>query len=111
MIDPKKLKKLRFWVDENSVKQADENFLKGIKHIKERHYTEAIKWFQLSECPESPLIIAALAFKVGDEFLFEEYIDEPFVKKCGGNIYLVYDDNKIPLTKENLLKLKETLGS
>ncbi|WP_297453975.1 hypothetical protein [Persephonella sp.] len=111
MIDPKKLKKLRFEIDEKDIKQVDENFLKGIKHIKERHYTEAIKWLQLSECPESPLIIAALAFKVGDEFLFEEYIEEPFVKKCGVNIYLIYDNNKIPLAKENLLNLKEKLSS
>ncbi|WP_029520697.1 hypothetical protein [Persephonella sp. IF05-L8] len=109
MIDPQKLKKLKFLVDENSIKQADENFLKGIRHIKERHYTEAIKWFQLSECPESPLIIAALAFKVGDDFLFEEYIKEPFNLKCSGNIYLSYENEKIPLTKENLLKLRESL--
>ena len=50
------------------------NFFRGCKHILERHYTEAIKWFQLADnFEESILLILFCSLKVKDSFLFNEY--------------------------------------
>ncbi len=51
-------------------------FLRGCKHITERHYTEAIKRFQLAKIPDSTLMILAVSFKIADKFLFNEYLNE-----------------------------------
>ncbi len=62
----------------NVIKDKNEiNFFRGCKHILEKHYTEAIKWFQLTDdYPESVLLILILSIKLGDNFLFNEYYSE-----------------------------------
>ncbi|WP_028950991.1 hypothetical protein [Sulfurihydrogenibium subterraneum] len=57
-------------------------FLRGIIHILENHFSEAIKRFQLVECDESVLLILACSYKTRDEFVFQEYKHKQF-KECG----------------------------
>ncbi|HHG74392.1 MAG TPA: hypothetical protein ENK22_05045 [Persephonella sp.] len=128
MVDPSKLKKLQILLKkEGKVLSADEieniseklkeenlkNFAIGLKHITERHFTEAIKWFQLSDCKDAPLIIALLSLKVGDTFLFEEYINEKSEKDCLEkleiDIFCKLSDREIILTKDNLHKITDLL--
>ncbi len=89
------------------------NFLTGLKHITEKHFTEAIKWFQLSDCKDVPLIIALLSLKVGDTFLYEEYINEPYENECLKrleiDIYCKLSDKEILLTKNNLKQIIDLL--
>jgi len=58
-------------------------FFRGCKHTFEKHYTEAIKNFQLSDTKDSLLMIVLSAFKLVDEFLMKEYSKE--LKKYKGN--------------------------
>ena len=68
---------------EELIKTSDntslKNFFRGCKHIVERHYTEAIKWFQLADSfEESILLILFCSIKVKDSFLYSEYEKENF---------------------------------
>ncbi len=58
-------------------------FFRGCKHTLEKHYTEAIKNFQLSDTKDSLLMIVLSAFKLVDNFLMKEYTEE--LKKHKGN--------------------------
>ncbi|SNZ07760.1 hypothetical protein SAMN06265182_1005 [Persephonella hydrogeniphila] len=128
MVNPTKLKKLKIVLEKNNTSlKAEEieeilqheknedlkNFLTGLKHISERHYTEAIKWLQLSNCKDASALIALLAFKVGDMFLYEEYANEKVEKDCikqlNISIYLSTDTKKIPFSIENIKKLPEII--
>jgi len=128
MVDPRYLKKLKILILENGLpvsperleklasktaNTSEKNFLTGLKHITEKHYAEAIKWLQLSECRDSPLIIALLAFKLADEFLFDEYINEKFSEDClrklGFKIRIEVEGERLDLSHENLKTLKEKL--
>jgi len=51
-------------------------FLRGCKHITERHYTEAIKRFQLSNSDDAKILLLSCCFKIADKFLFDEYYTE-----------------------------------
>ncbi|WP_457627216.1 hypothetical protein, partial [Persephonella sp.] len=68
----------------------------------------------LSECRDSPLIIALLAFKLADEFLFEEYINEKSsedcLKKLGFEISIEIKDKKFSLSAESLKILMKELN-
>ncbi|WP_457626821.1 hypothetical protein [Persephonella sp.] len=129
MVDPKKLRKLKIEVlkekkavlpeeleklAEKISDSSDRNFIIGLKHIAEKHYTEAIKWLQLSECRDSPLIIALLAFKLADEFLFEEYFNEKSSEDClkelGFEISIEIKDKKFSLSAESLKILMKELN-
>jgi len=57
-------------------------FLRGVIHILENHYLEAIKRFQLVDCDEAVKLILACSYKTRDEFVFQEYKDKQF-KECG----------------------------
>ncbi|WP_457625561.1 hypothetical protein [Persephonella sp.] len=126
MVDPSKLKKLKIVLEKDddllSIEKIEElikrekeeslkNFFIGLKHIIERHYTEAIKWFQLSDCRDSTALIALLAFKVGDMFLYEEYsqetAEEDCLKKQNISVYLTVDSRKIPFSIKEIKKLPE----
>lgn len=48
-------------------------FLRGVKHILENHYTEAIKRFQLVDDGDARLLILSCAYKIQDRYIFEEY--------------------------------------
>jgi hypothetical protein len=52
-------------------------FLRGCLHTTERHYTEAIKRFQLSNSDDARLLLLACCLKVADRFLFDEFYKEP----------------------------------
>ncbi len=89
------------------------NFLRGCKHILERHYTEAIKWFQLADSfDESILLILFSSLKIKDSFLYEEYKTD----KLGNfkifkfyNFYpfIVIDNKEIALDLQMLNRLEE----
>ncbi|RMA97578.1 hypothetical protein [Hydrogenothermus marinus] len=83
-------------------------FLRGCKHITERHYTEAIKRFQLSSSEDAKLLILLSAFKTGDKFLFDEYYKDNFsdfvyFTKYKFYPYLIIEDKKY-IADNNLLK-------
>ncbi|WP_457640249.1 hypothetical protein [Persephonella sp.] len=97
MIDPKKLRGIKVILERNGKQLSEEeierllesaeslsekNFITGLKHIAERHYTEAIKWLQLSDCKDAPMIVAVLSFKLGDLFLYEEYASQASQIDC-----------------------------
>jgi len=128
MVDTSKLKRLKIILkkegktlshyDVEKLSQAIKeiglkNFVTGLKHITENHFTEAVKWFQLSDCRDAPLIIALLSLKVGDTFMFEEYKNEKSEKDClnklGVDVYCRLSDKEILLTKENLNKIADLL--
>lgn len=128
MVDPSKLKRLQILlkkegrtlspeeiekISEKLKEESLKNFATGLKHITERHFTEAIKWFQLSDCKETPLIIALLSLKVGDTFLFGEYMNEKSEKDCLEkleiDIFCKLSDREIILTKDNLHKITDLL--
>lgn len=74
----KEINKDYFEILINNTKDKNEiNFFRGCKHILEKHYTEAIKWFQLTDnYQEAVLLILILSIKLGDSFLFDEYYSE-----------------------------------
>jgi len=57
----------------NSVEPKEKWFYRGLKHMYENHYTEAIKWFQLVNDGLSRYLIYLIAFKLKDEFIMQEY--------------------------------------
>jgi len=89
------------------------NFFRGCKHILERHYTEAIKWFQLADSfDESILLILFSSLKVKDSFLYEEYQtdklgDFKLFKVYNFYPFVVIDNKEIALDLQTLNRLKE----
>jgi hypothetical protein len=86
------------------------NFLRGCKHILEKHYTEAIKWFQLAdEFNDSILLILFLSLKLGDVFLFKEYFTENlevgdiFFKEIDIKPFIEYE-NELNVLDMNFIK-------
>jgi hypothetical protein len=87
-------------------------FLRGCKQVAERHYTEAIKRFQLSKSDDARLMILASTFKVADKFLFEEYYTENlsnfiYFTKYEFYPYFVIEKEKYKINQEFIKKLKE----
>ncbi|MBK3331987.1 hypothetical protein GWK41_02760 [Persephonella atlantica] len=128
MIQPEKLKKLKIFLQKNGkiLKTADiqqiidqtedtdlKNFFIALKHITERHYTEAVKWLQLSQCKDANMIISLLSLKVGDFFLYEEYLKEETSEDClkKENIQIIIEFGEIrkKLDTETLKSLPEIL--
>jgi len=96
---------------------AKKNFLRGCKHTTERHYTEAIKWFQLAdEYNDSVLLILFLSLKLDDTFLFNEYFTENlecgdiFSKEVEFKPFVKWNNDIKPLDFNLILYLKESLG-
>ena len=95
----------------------DKWFLRGYKHITERHYAEAIKRFQLSKNVDSIMMILAISFKIADKFLFEEYYKEiqgvekfgELFNKFGIKPFIKIDEKDYQLDLELIKKLKEAL--
>ena len=128
MFEPSKLKKIKFEILRNgeristenieklitSTKDDDlKNFLTGMKHLMEKHYSEAIKWFQLSNCKDSPLLIAILSFKLADQFLYEEYrnltAEFDCLKKYSLKVYLRFDEKIIFVSPSVVSKISEII--
>ncbi len=128
MINPKELRKTKIMCKkneevltptffENLEKTAEDknlkNFFRGCKHILERHFAEAIKWFQLVDDDDAILMILLCAYKLGDKFLFSEYYRENFegsiFKNLGIDIYLQKENRIVKVNNEVLKKLKEEL--
>ncbi len=91
------------------------NFFRGCKHILERHYTEAIKWFQLADSfDESILLILFSSLKVKDNFLYEEYKtdkigDFKLFKLYNFYPFVVINNKEIALDLQTLNRLKENI--
>ncbi len=93
------------------------NFLRGCKHTLEKHYTEAIKWFQLSDTfNDSILLILFLSLKLGDFFLFKEYftenleVEDIFSKEFDIKPFIEYENTIRPLDLEFIKILIKDLG-
>ncbi len=128
MIDPKDLRKTKIIfkrkeeilspaffenLEEVAKDKKLKNFLRGCKHTLEKHYAEAIKWFQLVEGDDATLMVLLCAYKLGDSFLFSEYYREDLsgsiLNNLGIEIYLQKDKELIKVNNELLKKLKEEL--
>ncbi len=86
-------------------------FLRGCKHITERHYTEAIKRFQLCSTDDARLLLLACAFKLADSFLFNEYYKEDldemlFLQKYSIKPFFQFEDVCYEITPQFLSRLK-----
>ena len=86
-------------------------FLRGCKQVVERHYTEAIKRFQLSNSDDARLMILACTFKIADKFLFNEYYTENFnnliyFPKYEFKPFFVIENEKHEITPEFIKKLE-----
>ncbi len=86
-------------------------FLRGCKHITERHYTEAIKRFQLCSTDDARLLLLACAFKLADNFLFNEYYRDdlnemPFLQKYGIKPFFQFEDVCYEITPQLFSQLK-----
>ncbi|WP_457623202.1 hypothetical protein [Persephonella sp.] len=80
------------------------NFLIGCRHTIERHYTEGIKWFQLSNFGDSVLMILILSYKIGDSFMFNEYYTDDLkggdlLNKLGFEVFVRFGDREFKLDK------------
>lgn len=87
-------------------------FLRGCKHITERHYTEAIKRFQLSNSDDAKLLLLTSCFKIADKFLFDEYYtqdlkDFKYFEKYGFFPYFVYENEKTKIDINFIKTLKD----
>ena len=128
MINPKDLRKIKIIFKRNEenlspaffenleeiAKEKDlKNFLRGCKHVLEKHYAEAIKWFQLVEDDDANLMILLCAYKLGDSFLFSEYYKEDLsgniLESIGLEVFLQKCNETIKISNELLKKLKEEL--
>ncbi len=63
-------------LEEKSKNIEEKYFFRGCKHTLEKHFSEAIKWFQLVNDRDAIFMILLNAFKLGDLFLFSEYYSE-----------------------------------
>jgi len=87
-------------------------FVRGCLHTAERHYTEAIKRFQLSKTDDARLLLLACCFKVADRFLFDEFYKEElkefkYLPKYKIKPYWVFEDKKKPIDEEFIKQIKE----
>ncbi|WP_457642493.1 hypothetical protein [Persephonella sp.] len=103
------------YVLKNVYKEDEKNFLIGCRHTLERHYAEAIKWFQLSSCNDSVVMILLLSFKLGDVFLFEEYYQENIkigktFKKMGFKPYIQTESREYSVNEELLKELRRLVS-
>ncbi len=93
-------------------------FLRGCKHITERHYTEAIKRFQLSKNLDSIVMILAVSFKIADKFMFDEYLNQIHKQKDYGKMFekfgikpfIKIDGKDFSLDLKTIEKLKKALN-
>lgn len=87
-------------------------FLRGCLHITEKHYTEAIKRFQLSKSDDARLLILACCLKVADRFLFDEFYKEDiknfkyFEKYKISPFWITEEGEKYLITLEFINKIK-----
>lgn len=91
---------------ENSQDLQKKWFLRGIKHILENHYTEAIKRFQLVDDGDARLLILSCAYKIQDRYIFDEYKNSfaengKLLKILGIKPYFLYEESLVGL--ENVL--------
>ncbi|NPA53394.1 MAG: hypothetical protein GXO21_01855 [Aquificae bacterium] len=88
-------------------------FYRGCKHTLEKHFTEAIKWFQLVDDDDAILMILLNAYKVGDSFLFNEYMKENFkgnlFKETGITPFLKTLEKEISVNIDLIKQLKQSL--
>ncbi len=102
---------------EEDIQIDDKWFLKGCRHITERHYTEAIKYFQLSSHIDAKFMALVSAFKVADKFLFEEYLSiidnldktkfSELFNRYGIEPYLSIENQELHLNLETINLLKQ----
>jgi hypothetical protein len=93
-------------------------FLRGCKHITERHYTESIKRFQLSKNLDSVFMILAVSFKIADKFMFGEYMKNidntqkfgEMLNKFGIEVFIKIDEKEYKLTPELIEKMEKALN-
>ncbi len=101
---------------ENSDITIDEKwFLRGCLHTAEKHYTEAIKRFQLSKSDDARLLLLACCLKVADKFLFDEFYKEnlrdfKYLEKYKiSPFWITEEGEKFPITLEFVNQLKELI--
>lgn len=75
-------------------------FLRGVKHILENHYTEAIKRFQLVDDEDARFLILCCAYKIKDDYILQEYKNSfpargMFLKRFNIRPSFVYDGESI----------------
>ncbi|WP_457622438.1 hypothetical protein [Persephonella sp.] len=97
---------------ENTDDKDLKNFLIGCRHTVERHYTEALKWFLISGCDDSRVLIILLSYKLGDDFLFDEYYEEDLdfgetLKKLGIEVYLQTGEDEYRVDKDLIRELNK----
>jgi hypothetical protein len=90
----------------NTQDMKEKWFLRGVIHILENHFSEAIKRFQLVNCKEAVLLILACSYKTKDDFIFNEYRskileiqDCGFFKKYSIKPTFLYGEKTLPLDK------------
>ena len=101
-------------MEENSENIEEKYFFRGCKHTLEKHFSEAIKWFQLVQDHDATFMILLNAFKLGDSFLFSEYYKEDIkrgnlLKKTGLSVFLEIKGKMEPLSMDLIEKLKRYL--
>jgi len=101
-------------MEENSENIEEKYFFRGCKHTLEKHFSEAIKWFQLVQDHDATFMILLNAFKLGDSFLFSEYYKEDIkrgnlLKKTGLSVFLEIKGKMEPLSTDLIEKLKRYL--
>lgn len=84
-------------------------FLRGIIHILENHFSEAIKRFQLVDCKEAVLLILACSYKTRDSFIFDEY-KKIFLEKLDCGFFEKYFITPVFLYDKKILPLNEILN-
>ncbi len=127
MINPKKVRKTKIVIEkngksltleeleklENTEERSLKNFYRGCKHTLEKHFSEAIKWFQLVEDEDAEIMILINAYRIGDRFLFEEYYREnlkgEIFEREKIDIFLQIEDKKIKVNNNLLQKLKKEM--
>jgi phosphoglycolate phosphatase-like HAD superfamily hydrolase len=97
--DKKELTPIFFEEKEKNAENTEKKyFYRGCKHTLEKHYTEAIKWFQLVNDKDAVVMILLNAYKLGDRFLFDEYYS-----LAGEGSFFEGENIKPFLKKENVL--------
>lgn len=81
-------------------------FLRGIKHILENHYTEAIKRFQLVDDQDAKFLILCCAYKIQDSYILQEYKDSLSKK---GKLLETFSLRPYFVYEENLIEPKDVL--
>ncbi len=112
--DNKELSPEYFEEKEEEAQEKDlKYFYRGCKHTLEKHFTEAIKWFQLVDDDDAVLMILLNAYKVGDSFLFNEYFKEnlegSIFNKTKIKPFLKIENKEIPVSIDLIKTLKQFL--